>query len=279
MEARNMNTYLWSRNVNYRDNGSISIGSIIRVCCPRPVDNFMRGDIPLMVTHNPVFLLKYPSKIATMQIDPEIGSNTSLAFVHNGTSLQIYYTSVLKTQCNGSLCDRQRISDWLGSRGCGCYGMATNSTSLAIQHSISVTTFQGDKTMKEFSSLKFSKLYLNGVIPGSCKLYHLQVTAAFFAMCECMKNCIDLINENGGFTIVGWYKRGVISDKSLISQDKNTIGYNTTESDSQIDSGDICYHIVQIIPSNREFLDSTTTLGEELSGLKFDVSTIQTIAN
>ena len=279
MEARNMNTNLWSRNVNHRDNGSISIGSIIRVCCPRPVDNFMRGDIPLMVTHNPVFLLKYPSKIATMQIDPEIGSNTSLAFVHNGTSLQIYYTSVLKTQCNGSLCDRQRISDWLGSRGCGCYGMATNSTSLAIQHSISVTTFQGDKTMKEFSSLKFSKLYLNGVIPGSCKLYHLQVTAAFFAMCECMKNCIDLINENGGFTIVGWYKRGVISDKSLISQDKNTIGYNTTESDSQIDSGDICYHIVQIIPSNREFLDPTTTLGEELSGLKFDVSTIQTIAN
>ena len=280
MEARNMNMYLWNMNTNHRDNGSISIGSIIRVCCPSPVDSFMRGDIPLLVTKVPVFLLKYPSRIDTMQINPQIGSNQSLAFVFNSTPLQVYYTSVVKTQCNGSFCDRQRISDWLGSRGCGCYGMATNSTSLAIQHNISATTFQGDKAMKEFSSQKFSNLYLNGPIPGSCKLYHLQISHAFYAMCDSMKSCINLINQNGGFTVVGWYKRGVISDKSLISQDKNTIGYNsTTEADAQIDSGEICYHIVQIIPSDRDFLDPTTTLGSELSDLKFDVSTIQTIAN
>ena len=233
----------------------------------------------MLETKVPVFLLKYPSRIDTMQINPQIGCNQSLAFVFNSTPLQVYYTSVVNTQCNGYFCDRQRISDWLGSRGCGCYGMATNSTSLAIQYNISATTFQGDKTMKEFSSQKFSKLYLNGPIPGSCKLYHLQISHAFYAMCDSMKSCINLINQNGGFTVVGWYKRGVISDKSLILQDRNTIGYNTTEADATIDSGEICYHIVQIIPSDRDFLDPTTTLGSELSDLKFDVSTIQTIAN
>ena len=134
--------------------------------------------------------------------------------------------------------------------------------------------------MKEFSSLKFSKLYLNGDITGSCKLYHLQLTDAYMAMLESMQDYIQLINDNDGFNVVGWYKRGIINDKSLISQDTNTVGYsNTTDTESQIDSGDISSHIVQIIPSNRDFLDPTTTLGRKLSELKFDVSKIQTIAN
>ena len=94
-------------------------------------------------------------------------------------------------------------------------------------------------------------------------------------MLESIQGCIPLINDNDGFTVVGWYKRGIINDKSLISQDKNTVGYsNTTDTESQIDSGDISSHIVQIIPSNRDFLDPTTTLGRELSELKFDVSKI-----
>ena len=61
-----------------------------------------------------------------------------------------------------------------------------------------------------------------------------------------------------------------------MSQDKNTAGYsNTVDPDFQCDAGEISYHIVQIVPSNRDFLDPVTNLGIELSELKFDVSDIQ----
>ena len=277
MEARNLNSTLWSRNVHHRDSGSITIGSIFRVPCPLPIESWMRGDIPLIVSHFPVFLMKYPTHIPTIQMNTEIGGNTSLAFVYNGVDLAVDYTSLVKTSCTGSFCDKQRIGDWLGSRGCGCYGMASNSTSLAIQHCVTVTTFQDDKVMKDFSSSKFSKLYMRGDIPGSCKLYHLQLTEAYMKMLDCIAGCINLINENGGFTVVGWYKRGTITDKSMMAQDMNTAGYsNTVDPDFQCDAGEISYHIVQIVPSNRDFLDPTTNLGIELSELKFDVSDIQT---
>ena len=225
MEARNLNQNLWNRNVNHRDNGAVSIGSLIRIPCPMPVDTWMRGGIPLLVTHFPVFVLKYPATIPSIRMHNEIGGETLLAFVANNADLQIYFTSVIKTSCTGSLCDKQRVTDWLGSRGCGCYGMASNSTSLCIQHSIAVTTFHGDLSMKEFSSTKFSKLYMDGDIPGSCRLYHLQLTDAYNKLLECIDTCINFINDHDGFTIVGWYKRGIINDKSLMAQDKNTSGY------------------------------------------------------
>ena len=116
---------------------------------------------------------------------------------------------------------------------------------------------------------------MNGDIPGSCKLYHLQLTDAFHDMLECVDRCMTYINDNDGFTIVGWYKREKINDKSLTSQHKNTSVYVAPiKPDAQCDSGELSYHIVQIIPNNRDFLGSSIVLGAELSEIKFDVSTV-----
>ena len=95
------------------------------------------------------------------------------------------------------------MNDWLGTKGCGCYGMSTNSSSLVIQHVLSMTTPNGDMTIPDFSSLKFSKIYLNGEIPGSCKLYMLQLTEASMSIFEAVEDCINLINCHEGFPIVG----------------------------------------------------------------------------
>ena len=54
---------------------------------------------------------------------------------------------------------------------------------------------------------------------------------------------MQFINDKGGLTVVGWYNRGVIKEKSLITSRKtnNTNGrnnaknYNTNEEDMQLD--------------------------------------------
>ena len=71
--------------------------------------------------------------------------------------------------------------------------------------------------MPDFSSLKFSKFYLNGETPGRCKLYMLQLTEASMVIFKAVDDCINLINYNRGFIIVGWYKIGHIADKRMIS--------------------------------------------------------------
>ena len=94
---------------------------------------------------------------------------------------------------------------------------------------------------------------------------------------------MQFINDKGGLTVVGWYNRGVINEKSLIASRKtnNTNGsnnaknYNTNEEDMQVDSDKIIYNIVSINPTNHEYLDPTSQLGRNLGSLKFDFKKIE----
>ena len=111
----------------------------------------------------------------------------------------------------------------------------------------------------------------------------LQVTEAGMNLINAMGNCLQLINNNGGFTITGWYKRGSMNDKGLLaprndnanSTTQNSHYNNNNEQDAaQVGSGELTYHIVNIVPTNRDFLDVETDLGALLNNAKFDTSTI-----
>ena len=80
---------------------------------------------------------------------------------------------------------------------------------------------------------------------------------------------MDFINNNGGFTIVLWYRRGAINDVSLLGQ-------RSTE-DGQIAAGNVNYHIIQISPTNRDLLDPTSRVGRVLQSLKFDTATMRQV--
>ena len=153
----------------------------------------------------PAVLLKTP-KMITTAINQEIESNTSLHFVFNNVQLSVNYLSVIKTSCLGNLYDRQRVNAWLGVKGCGYYGIPLNSSSLVIWHALSIATSHiRIMNMDGFSSLKFSNLYLKGEIPGSCKLYMLQLTESYMKIIGSIKDCTELINSHRGFCTVGWF--------------------------------------------------------------------------
>ena len=91
--------------------------------------------------------------------------------------------------------------------------------------------------------------------------------------------CIGLINDNDGFTIIAWYKRGSMNDKDLIAScnnDGSTKVHNTSYGNSnkevtvQLGSGELSYHVVSINPTNRDFLDKN---------LKFDAFSVVHTAN
>ena len=50
MESKNSNKCMFDKNVELRDNGVISIGTFFRIISPHPIENKMRGDIPLLKT-------------------------------------------------------------------------------------------------------------------------------------------------------------------------------------------------------------------------------------
>ena len=93
----------------------------------------------------------------------------------------------------------------------------------------------------------------------------MEHTDASDALEDSIDLCVDFVNENGGFTVVVWYTRGEINDKSLI-------GLNTQNDEGQADAGKLNYHIVQILPTNRNFLMDGHEMKNQLNQLKFKVS-------
>ena len=93
--------------------------------------------------------------------------------------------------------------------------------------------------IESFSSLKFSHLYLSGPIPHDLTFLQLDETPAMRAIRVCINNVITHVNENGGWTVVGWYKKGSINDVS------------NTGHDVQVESSEIVYHAVSLVPTVR----------------------------
>ena len=111
MESRTQNISFWSDNSNCRDNGSISIGSFIRVMCPKAIDSYMRNDIPLLESGFSFILLKTPPQLISVSINQGVSANVSCGFVYNRASLEVSMAYPVSTQCSGYLCDCQRIHD------------------------------------------------------------------------------------------------------------------------------------------------------------------------
>eukprot|EP00957_Ditylum_brightwellii_P086705 6597531-Ditylum_brightwellii.AAC.1 len=66
------------------------------------------------------------------------------------------------------------------------------------------------------------------------------MTPAYFSLLASIGTAIDYVNLNGGWTVFGWYKRGVannktLTDASVLIKDKE---------DAKVDSGDLSIHIV-----------------------------------
>ena len=81
-----------------------------------------------------------------------------------------------------------------------------------------------------------------------------------------------LINNNGDWTVIGWYKRGSIKDRSLIESTGGSNSTNNANEDTTVGSGNLNFHVVELLPTNQTLLDKNSYLGAILDAMKFDVS-------
>ena len=287
MEARNSNNMLFDRNIDHRDDGTFTIGTYFRVIAPLPIENSMRGDIPLVQTQTPVIVMERPSIVTTVSINMQIKENHSMAFVLNGVQINVNRSVPIQTTCGGFLCDKQRVQDWNGQRGCGCYNMTQYRSNLVFEHSINFKKEEvkgGRVSHGNFSSYRFSQLYLSGEIPSGVRISALRISDAYWGIQKTVRNVVKYINENGGWTVVGWYKRGVISDRSLLEPRStssagptpatNNSAASSTNVDSEVGSGQVGFHIVELAPTDSTYIQAGTLKFNTLKTKKFDVSNI-----
>ena len=256
----------------------------MQVIAPEAIEDYMNGDIPLIRTPCSLIVLKRPASMNTVDVNYKIGTNKTLAFCLNNRILHLNKTLSVATTCNGLMCDKSCISEWNNNiRGCGCVGMNPNVSNLALVHSIWISSvaemaitaherIQRRISHTDFSSTKFSLCYLTNSIPPTLSKSSLsQANSLYWDLEECIEDVVNFVNDNGGWTVVGWYKSGAIKDRSLIKSSSSNNAANGNE-DATVGSGNLSFHVVDLTPTDQALLDSSTFFGSNLAVRNFDVS-------
>ena len=101
MESRNQNTSLWNRNVELRDNGVLSIGTVFRIIDPCPIGSLMASDITLLNTDFTVVIIQSPRYYKQVLINYQFQVNNDFGFVLNGVTATLDYFNPISTSCPG----------------------------------------------------------------------------------------------------------------------------------------------------------------------------------
>jgi hypothetical protein len=234
---------LWDKDISIRDNGGITIGCCIALINPKPIEDYLAGDIPLIDSDFSSIVLKKPTTFEEVSVDEGISQGVTRSFVLRNAMVDVLSSSPVQTQCSGLFCGKQDINNVLKSgRGCGCYSMQDRIGKIVMMHSIQVKDVATDLefTMNEFSSYKFDSLFMNSPFPNSVNKQDLDMTEKFMEFEDLLDGIMNRYNARDGFTVIGWYKRGEIHDKS------------NKEEGVEVKNSEVMYHIVDIFPEASE---------------------------
>ena len=246
--------------MNARDNGNITPGSFVALFKLKPSEQTL-GNVPILESGQGCLLLETPSNIPTVPVDTQIQANVTRAFVYNGVQLESKQIQAIDTCCAGYFCDCQD-SKVTREKGCGCYTNKGRQSGVALFYRLKFVCSESfEFTMNDFGSLKFTSLFITGEgkgrFPSSIAATALDEGDANndhgSVLEDCIDNQIDFINNNGGFTVSGWYKRGSIMDGILSNTTKQS-----GDNEMTIASSEVQYHAVSIIPTCRDILEHPT---------------------
>ena len=127
---------------------------------------------------------------------------------------------------------------------------------------------------KNFSSHSFTLGFFNLDFPIGVQANDLQLSEAFWLLGDSIQETIRFVNKNGGWTVIGWYSRGLINDRMLTGLINSVNSSNLNNAEVQIDGADLTYHFCKIIPTNEDLTNETSCLFGLHQCKKFDVNTI-----
>lgn len=258
-EGRGIGVNLWSKVASVRDNGTIGIGTMLVLYSPRPITKLLANETPIIETNSSLQVDTKRRLLEQIVIDFSVPEQTTRGFILNNAKLEIKMIEVVKTNCSGYFCDKQRSIEILKTdKKCGCYTMRGMGSNLAIVHVVKIVheALYEDLQVDDFSSMKFSLLYLSEYFPKSTRRISYDVTNNEEELYDAIDQIVAFYNEHGGFTVAGWYKRGEIDDF-------------VTDKTEKVSNSDVAYHVTSVYPSR--YLNAHA---EETKDMKFNVLNI-----
>ena len=239
---------LWRYDLN-RTN--VTIGTKVLIYEPQVVGYLpsnqiiISTDLPLVCLAKPNLPLRYH--------DPAQFENTHRYFILPNCAIRATAITMQDSKCSGTFCDRQKVLSH--NEHCGCYSKHDvrndDSNSAVLQTTIKVkhASLLEDIIVKEFRSYRFTLLqFQKQMLPRISFKYFIDHDVLTLLR-KTVNSNIEKGNENGGWTVIGWYYRGTKQDKST---QESTLAEQVT------------YHVVYMQPTTMKPNDLTTLTALQL---------------
>lgn len=231
---------IWSKLINERDTGPLSIGSILVFLGPNPIKEVFCNDIVILPCTGSCILMREPHHDVLPVIWPNFEqseSNKTSAFKIKAR-LNLKNLSVAESNCAGLFCDRQNL-DENSNNGCGCYqGADTRHAKLVLSFSLEICNNEHDFDIDEFSSHRFTQFFLKVPFPSTTCYNAWDHTPQYMELVDRIGHILAYVNERGQWNVIGWCKRGEINDQ------------NYSEDAQKVSSADVKHHVTSIFPCN-----------------------------
>jgi hypothetical protein len=244
-EGRNLLTYLQTES-------HIGIGRVFVVLNPAVVKRSRVKEqmvtiecnaplIPLSTNFNQLLPIHKMKKPATHSCDNFFCYQNQKIMIDRPEMITNYVNR--RPSCGGCLCDRK--SYYQANEACGCFSIGnSNIYPVVLEYSIYMDVLElteMDYTIEKERSLRTTKLFVNGLANVGAVNFST-MTKETRKLKSSINNCVDYINQHGGFTIMGTIALGR-------TRDPNNPGV-------LVDSDVPTYHVCYLFPTNqKEIID------------------------
>lgn len=177
----------------------------------------MKGHLSVVNTEGPFVPIKVPTTITSFM--PSIPDrDTFIGYFLKSHTISVQNVIPWETRCTGSFCDRlfPKVIH------CGCYQGEARSAGIVLKQDITFAGgFVGGETcVATCSSLRFTELLFSSAIPSNIS-NNTNIIPKLRQIRNAMRDLVEYVNLNGGWTIAGWFRPNVVSE----------VGSNETVSD------------------------------------------------
>jgi hypothetical protein len=171
--------------------------------------------------------------IPNVKINPKIiGLGETTFFTYWEKQVDIETCKIVNACCTGVQCDRQ-------SGMCSCFNVkSTAMSSLALSGNVYI-----DDHKTKFQSFSFMNMLVFINADHSADSFQGNTLIQMRSRIDNIKN---YVNANGGWTIMGWMRKGVVYDHSDLVDGK------AVKQSEMIESDDVSPHIVRMEPTNND---------------------------
>ena len=226
------------------------------VRAPSGIRNYMGGTNPIMVVNNPLIPVKMNMQLPEVAINKDV--ETIAGFIIHGACLRSNSQKAFDTLCGGDMCDKNSMyKDGRVSPRCVCYAMSNGRTFLP---GMALNIKVAERTGNTFEAFDYSSQYFlqTYIFKGKFPLGTRESTLSHWEMDGAIMNTVDgvfdRVNQEGGWSIIGWTKMGLVKDEAAPEGPKGA--FNGQNEEAKIEAGTLNYHITSLLPSTPQAINT-----------------------